>query len=193
MNGIETILARIASDAQQKIDDLRRENEQELSAIREKYTAERDQLYNHLHALGKQTAEERYERLCSAAEMETKKLTLAARQEVIAEAYELALEKLCSLDENAYIALLVSLAAKASRQSGALVFSPADRERVGAAVVAQVNAEHGRSLVLSERIAPLRGGFILDEGATEINCSFEALVRASREQTERAVARVLFP
>jgi len=80
MNGIETILARIASDAQQKIDDLRRENEQELSAIREKYTAERDQLYNHLHALGKQTAEERYERLCSAAEMETNKLTLAARQ-----------------------------------------------------------------------------------------------------------------
>ena len=193
MNGLDTILARIASDTQAKIDELTRENEVQLNAIREKYTAERDQLYAQLHALGEQTAAERYERLCSAAEMEAKKLTLAARQEVIAEAYALALEKLCSLPREKYLDLLVHLAAKASTSGGELLFSGTDRESIGPEVVARTNAEHGRSLTLSEQAADIRAGFILDEGTTEINCSFETLVRLSRESTERSVSGILFP
>lgn len=192
MKGLETILARIESDAQAKIDALKRDNEAEVNAIREKYSAERSQLHTQLHTLGQQTAKERYERLCSAAEMESKKLTLAARQEVLSEAYELALEKLCAISGEEYVAMLTDLAMKASRDGGALLFSDKDRAAVGEEVVSRCNAA-GRHLVLSADTAPIRAGFILDEGETEVNCSFEALVHAVRQRTEREVAALLFP
>lgn len=193
MKGLETILARIESDAQAKIDAIKRENDAALAAIREKNSAERSQLLQQLHTLGEQTAKERHERLCSAADMEVKKLTLSARQEVLGEAYDLALDKLCALKGEDYIALLVDLAVKASRQGGTLIFSETDRAAVGEAVVNRCNTDHGRSLTLSQETAPIRAGFILDEGETEVNCSFEALVRAARQRTEREVAALLFP
>lgn len=193
MNGLDTILARIQSDTQAKIDALKRENEAERTAIRNRYSAEREQICTQMQQLAKQTAAERYERLCSAAEMEAKKQLLCARQEVLGEAYELALEKLCAMSGEEYISFLVTLAAKASRGGGTLVFSASDRADVGAAVVERANRDHGCTLSLSENTADIRAGFVLDEGTTEVNCSFEALVRAARQSTEREVAAVLFP
>ena len=48
-------------------------------------------------------------------------------------------------------------------------------------------------LTLSEEARPIRGGFILRDGRIEINCAFDALIRAEREQTAGAVAKLLFP
>ena len=44
-----------------------------------------------------EAAEERLERLKSAAQLERRKLELAARQEVLTEAFDQALEQLCTL------------------------------------------------------------------------------------------------
>ncbi len=48
-------------------------------------------------------------------------------------------------------------------------------------------------LTVSEEARPIRGGFILRDGRIEINCAFDALIRAEREQTAGAVAKLLFP
>ena len=48
-------------------------------------------------------------------------------------------------------------------------------------------------LTVSEETRPIRGGFILRDGRIEINCAFDALIRAEREQTAGAVAKLLFP
>ncbi len=47
-------------------------------------------------------------------------------------------------------------------------------------------------LTLSERTAPIKGGFIMVDGDVEINCAFETLVRLQREKLEKEVAKVLF-
>ena len=48
-------------------------------------------------------------------------------------------------------------------------------------------------LTVSEETRSIQGGFILRDGKIEINCAFDALVRAEREQTAGAVAKRLFP
>ena len=61
-----------------------------------------------------------------------RKLALAAKQEVLGEAFDLALEKLCTLPDGEYIELLTRLAVEASSTGREqLVFSPKDRARIG--------------------------------------------------------------
>ena len=91
-------------------------------------------------ARGRRAASERLERLKSAARMEGGKLELAAKQEVLNEAFGLALEKLCTLPEEAYIALLTRLVLEASSTGKEqLIFSARDRARVGKQVVVAAN------------------------------------------------------
>ncbi len=47
-------------------------------------------------------------------------------------------------------------------------------------------------LTLSEKTAPIRGGLILADGAVEVNCSFEMLVRLARNDLAGQVANLLF-
>ena len=72
--------------------------------------------------------------------LEPVQLALAAKQEVLAEAFELALEKLCTMPEQEYVALLTKLALEASSTGREqLIFSPQDRSRVGKQVVVAAN------------------------------------------------------
>ena len=48
-------------------------------------------------------------------------------------------------------------------------------------------------LTVSEETRPIRGGFILKNGRIEVNCAFETMIRAERERTAGAVAKLLFP
>ena len=47
-------------------------------------------------------------------------------------------------------------------------------------------------LTMSEETRPIRGGFIMVDGPVEVNCAFEAMVRAQQEQLEKPVAEILF-
>ena len=72
--------------------------------------------------------------------MERRKLELAAKQEVVGEAFDKALEKLCTLPEEEYIQLLTALVLQAvSTGREQLIFSPKDRARIGKAVVVAAN------------------------------------------------------
>ena len=153
MNGIEKITARIASDADQEIAQLQAQAQQETQAILAESEAQAQRLSDEILARGRKAADERLERLQSAAQMETRKLKLAAKQEVLGEAFDLALKKLCTLPEQEYIALLTSLAVKASTTGKEkLIFSPKDRASIGKQVAAAAN-----EVLLKERSPELPG------------------------------------
>jgi len=227
MEGIEKITAKIAQDAQAEIAQIEGENQAQIDGLRAQARAQAEKLSADILARGEKAAQERLERLKSAAQMERRKLELCAKQEVLGEAFDQALEKLCSLPEKEYISLLTKLALEASSTGREqLVFSQKDRARVGKQVVVAVNEAMAKNvapelpgsiignkvgaflgkvvnstaamvagtgmLTLSERTAPIRGGFILVDGDVEVNCAFETLVRLQREKLEKEVANVLF-
>lgn len=194
MEGIEKITAKIIQDSEAEITALLAQTEEKVKAVGEAAQAQADKESADALARGKRAAAERLERLQSAAQMETRKLKLAAKQEVVSEAFDLALEKLCTLPEQDYITLLTELVLEASSTGREqLIFSARDRARVGKQVVVAANeAREGSQLTLSQETREMRGGFVLVDGDLEVNCAFETLIRLQREKLERDVARVLF-
>ena len=140
MNGIEKITAKIAADTEAEIAQLTAQTDEKVRSIGEAAKAQADKESADTLARGRKAADERLERLKSAAQMETRKLALGAKQEVLGEAFDLALEKLCSLPDPEYIELLTRLAVEASSTGREqLVFSPKDRARIGKQVVVAAN------------------------------------------------------
>ena len=194
MDGIEKITRRIEQDIQAQVDELTAQARQKADELSARYAAQARQESQAILARGEQAAAERLERLESAAGLEHRKLLLASKQQVLGEAFALALDRLCSLPEKEYIDLLAKLSANAS-QTGKeqLLFSAEDRSRVGKQVVMAANALLGSGmLTLSEHTRPIRGGFILSDDEVEVNCTFETLVRLQREKLEKEVADILF-
>ena len=193
MNGIEKITQRIASDAQAEVDRILGDARDEAGHIAASYRAQADAEAAELAAKNEKAAAEREERLVSAAQMEARKVQLAAKQEMVEKAYIQALDKLCALPEEQYVAILADLLVKASSNGKEeAVFTPEDRERVGEAAVAKANELSGKQLRLSEETQPIRGGFILKDKNVEVNCTFETLVRLQKAETAGAVAQKLF-
>ena len=193
MNGIEKITQRIDADTQAEIDRILAEAREKAAQITGKYKAQADAEAASLAAKNEKNAAEREERLVSVAQMESRKVTLAAKQEMLEKAYTQALDKLCALPEEQYVAILADLLVKASSNGKEeAVFSPEDRERVGEAAVAKANELSGKQLRLSDETQPIRGGFILKDKNVEVNCTFETLVRLQKAETAGAVAQKLF-
>ncbi|MBQ6207568.1 MAG: V-type ATP synthase subunit E [Oscillospiraceae bacterium] len=193
MNGIERITQRIAVDAQEEINEILRKGREEASAITERYRAQAESERNALSERNEKAAAEREERLVSMAQMEARKVTLAARQEMVEAAYDKALELLCEMPDHVYIDALADLLVAASMGGKEeAVFSKKDRERVGQKAVDKANAK-GKTIALSKETADIRGGFILKGEKVEVNCAFETLVRLQRAETAGAVVRTLFP
>ncbi|MCI9156017.1 MAG: hypothetical protein HFF44_03625 [Lawsonibacter sp.] len=166
MEGIEKITAKVAQDAQADIDRLTAETEEKVQAIRAAAAARAQQEANDIVEKGRMAAAERLERLSSAAQMERRKLELGAKQEVLGEAFALALEKLCTLPEKEYISLLAKLALKASTSGREqMIFSQKDRNTVGKQVVMAVNEAlvKERAPSLPEEVAKSKVGAFVDK------------------------------
>ncbi|MBC5738109.1 V-type ATP synthase subunit E [Lawsonibacter faecis] len=169
MNGIEKITERIEGDAQREIDAVLNAARAEAEGITQRYQAQAGRERADLVARGEKAAAERVERLGSVAQLEARKLALAAKQEMLDRAFELALQKLCTLPDEEYIDLLAALTVKAA-QSGKeqVIFSRKDRSRVGKAVVTRANEMLAKQVApkLPDELADTKAGAILDRVVT---------------------------
>lgn len=193
MKGIDTILKRLDEEAAAQADAALDRARQEVDRIIARCQAQADREKEEMLAAGKQAAAEREERMVSAAQLEGRKQVLAARQQLLGEAYDLALEKLLKLPRERLTEVLADLLVQAAPQGrGEVLFSPQDQKGPGAEAVAAANDRGGGKLTVSEQTAPIRGGFILRCGSVEVNCAFETLIRLHRADTATEAAAELF-
>lgn len=204
MNGIEKITGQIDADVQKEIDaalDQARAQAQEIEA---RYASQAEAQAEAIRRKGEQDAALRQERLVDVARLEARKTILAAKQDMVGQAFDLALKKLLELPDQEYIALLAKLAVAASRTGREqVIFSQKDRSRYGKQAVTMANemlakkagpraAESAGMLTLAEEARPMAGGLILRDGRVETNCSFEVLIHLQRDALSAEVARALF-
>ena len=227
MNGIEKITARIEEDGRAENEALLAQARAEAADITAKYQAQAKAAADEVLAQGRAAAGDRGRHLDSMAQMECRKAVLAAKQDVIEEAFQAAHKKLLELPTEKYVALLADLAVKASTTGKEkLIFSPSHRAQVGKAVVMAANKKLAEAvspklpeevtetkagavldkvvtgasallsgtamLTLAEETRPMDGGFILSDGAVEVNCTFDTLIRLQRGALAGEVAKVLF-
>lgn len=153
MNGIEKITARIEADAKNEIAEILREGEAKAAQIRADYQSQADAAAKAAAAAGKEAASRQAGRLEGAAQMEAKKMLLAAKQSCMDAAFQKAKEQLLALPDGEYAALLARMAVRAAKTGREeIVLNAKDRQRVGLQVVAKANA------MLAEAAAPESAG-----------------------------------
>ena len=91
MNGIEKITRLIQDEAQAEIDSVLAKAQEEAAAITARYQTQAETEAADLDNKNRKTAVERQERLISVAQMESRKVTLQVKQEMVEKAYALAL------------------------------------------------------------------------------------------------------
>lgn len=166
MNGIEKITGRINEDVQKEIDEINANAQQEAEEIRVKYMRLADKEGDELLARGRKNADERVERLGSVAQLEARKLTLSAKQEMLEKAFQKALDDLLNLPEAEYVSLLANLAVKAARSGREkVILSQKDRTRYGKLAVTQANEILAKSVApkLPNELKESRAGALLDK------------------------------
>ena len=169
MNGIEKITGQIDADIQKEIDDLTAQAQAQAAEIGAGYDRQAQEQTQAILERGKRDAALRRERLGSVAQLEARKLTLSAKQEMVGRAFDLALQKLVDLPEADYIALLARLAVAASRTGREqVIFPQKDRARYGKQVVTQANEILARRVApkLPEDLTASRAGAVLDRVVT---------------------------
>ncbi|MEG0765597.1 MAG: V-type ATP synthase subunit E family protein [Pseudoflavonifractor sp.] len=164
MNGIEKITGQIDADAQAEIDAITAEAQARGDKYAADCAAKAAAEVAEILRRGEQNAAQREERLASVAGLEARKTILAAKQEMVTKAFDLALETLCALPDEEYIALLAALAVKAARTGREqVIFSQRDRNRVGKAVVTRANELLAQSVSpkLPDELTDTRAGALL--------------------------------
>ena len=132
----------------------------DAAEITDRYEAMARRESEDILARGRRSADERVERLASVAQLEARKLILAAKQEALSAAFDKALDDLLTLPEGEYVSLLATLAAKAARTGReSVILSQKDRTRYGKQVVTQANE------ILARQVAPKLPGELTDSRA----------------------------
>lgn len=196
MSGLDKIIGHIKDEAEQEVKSVleaaKAEAEMQKRETEAKTAAECDRIAK------KSEAEVRgiLERGESSAELRKKQILLRKKQELINETIERAKESLAGLDEKAYFDALRKLFEKnVLGREGEISFNQKDLGRLPAGLMDEFKklAEaKGGSLALSEKPADIDGGFILNYGGVEENCSFAALIDGSMELLQDKVQKVLF-
>lgn len=143
-------------------------------------------------------AEEERERIISrrksVADIDSKKIILTKKQELINQCFEQAVEHIISMDRDRYISFLANVGKASGLKEGALIFNEKERSSVGQKVADALNnlVPDGK-FTLSEETRNLRGGYMLQKGQVYINNSVEAMVEEKRRDLTGDVADILFP
>ena len=198
MAGTERIRERIIGEAKQQANEHIKQAEGEADAIVQDARVEAETKKSAILEKARAEAVERQKRILSVVELEARKKKLQAKQDMVNSAFVQALDRINRMPLEQYEQVLVELAAETvSSGDYEIVLSEKDKLRFGKELIYKINAKlstknfHG-TVRLSEAATGIQSGFILKQGNIEINYSFEAMIRAQREQLEVEVVKTLF-
>lgn len=196
MRGIEKIAAQIIGEAEEKKAAIYEEIQHKIDELNAKTDEE---IKAELERINNDTLREEgtLEELAGlAAQQKRRQAALSAKQEVIGKIINEAYDRLLKLDDERYFAVIKKmLEDNVLSEKGEIIFSARDRQRMPKDfedVIKNVALEKGGELVMSDEVRNIDGGFVLVYGGIEENCTFKAMLEASREELHDMVNGKLF-
>lgn len=187
----EAIIDKILSDANLKGDAIIGEaNEKANEIISLAANQCKDYLYKSKTEIDRLTLEID-ERSRSVAELDARKLLLAAKAQVLDSVYAKTLEKLRNLDKEQYSALIFSMLENA-KDGDVVTVSEREKYIVTKESLADFAKKKGISLTLADKFGDFDGGVIISENGVDNNFTLEVEVALLREQTETKIAKEIF-
>lgn len=187
----EAIIDKILSDANLKGDAIigeANEKADEIISLAAKQC--KDYLYKSKTEIDRLTLEID-ERSRSVAELDARKLLLAAKTQVLDSVYAKTLEKLRNLDKEQYSALIFSMLENA-KDGDVVTVSEREKDIVTKESLADFAKKKGISLTLADKFGNFDGGVVISENGVDNNFTLEVEVALLREQTETKIAKEIF-
>lgn len=187
----EAIIDKILSDANLKGDAIigeANEKADEIISLAAKQC--KDFLYKSKTEIDRLTLEID-ERSRSVAELDARKLLLAAKTQVLDSVYAKTLEKLRNLDKEQYSALIFAMLENAN-DGDVVTVSEREKDIVTKESLADFAKKKGISLTLADKFGDFDGGVIISENGVDNNFTLEVEVALLREQTETKIAKEIF-
>ena len=196
MTGTEKILRHIADQADGEAAAIMEKAREEAARLEQKAKAEREEILADARRQGEVILEEARERSEVTAAAYKRRTLLAARGALVKEALDKAWENILALPDQEYFEFLYAQLDKQDlNRDGQLALNERDLERRPAdfekKIAAAAEKQKG-TLVLAGFPADIKGGFILQYGGVEENCSLEAIFESEADILKDAVRAVLF-
>jgi V/A-type H+-transporting ATPase subunit E len=186
---LEAIIAKINTDAEARAAEIEAAAKVERDGILAEAEKRARALEKRVLTAGEREAELTRERVVSLAELNARKLLLAAKQELLDRAFVEANEELASLTRDVWRKVFKRLVTGAGL-TGAyeVITSKREAEFLDDKFLKGVE---GPKLTVSKERREHGGGFVLRGGRTELNFTFPALTRALRPSLEKELLGVL--
>lgn len=187
----EAIIDKILSDANLKGDAIIGEangKADEIISLAAKQC--KDYLYQSKTEIDRLTLEID-ERSRSVAELDARKLLLAAKTQVLDSVYAKTLEKLRNLDKEQYGALIFAMLENA-KDGDVVMVSEREKDIVTKQSLADFAKKKGIKLTLADKFGDFDGGVIISENGVDNNFTLDVEVSILREQTETKIAKEIF-
>ncbi len=192
--GIEKITSKILSEAESQKQEVLAQAKSKSDAVLQEAEKKAEEMIKQSELNGMAEKDKIITRRKSVADIDSRKVILAKKQEIIAESFDKAVDAIVCMDEDKYIDLLVTLGKNSGACSGLLIFNEKEKTQIGDKVVEALNkAVQGGSFSLADETRTLRGGYMLKCGMKFINNTIEALVDENKQSLTGEVAGMFFP
>ena len=196
MTGLEKITDRILAEARAQADEIRGQAEGEAGAVLREAEESLLRLREEAKEREALVKKELEARARSSASLKKRQLILAAKQDMIREQLEKAHQSLLEMGAEEYFSFIEQMVRQSALpKEGEIRFSERDLKRLPDGFDKRLNqaaAERGGSLKIGSEPAHVDGGFLLDYGGIEENCSFQALLTARRDECSDQIQKLLF-
>lgn len=190
---IEKITSKILGEAQAASEEVLAEARTRSDAILNDAQTRAAALVEGEEARGLSEKEKVISRRKSVADIDSRKVILQKKQELIGRCFEKAAEALIQMDEDAYVQLLTALGVRTGLKQGLLIFNKKEKDSIGRKVADALNeAVEGGDFAVAEETRSIYGGYLLQADRVYINNTIEALVEESRDALTPEVAGMLF-
>ena len=191
MDGKEAIIAEIIQKAEDAAAALLRDANAERDAELEQARAEQSRKRDAAVAAANRAASETVERGKSLCALETRKVMLAAKQQLIDRAYEQAERKILNMTDHVYREFMGELIVKYAEDGDRVVVAERDVRRMHADFIAEIAKKSGKHVTLSEQTHSGSGGVILAGKRVDKNLTLSALLHELRQKTQGEAAKRL--
>jgi len=190
---LEKITSKILDEASVVKEEVLKEAQAKSDAILTEAKAKAVKITESMDKKGVEEKERIVERRKSVATIDSKKVLLTKKQEIITECFAGAVEKIIGMDEAKYVDMLVNLGAASGINEGTLTFNADEKAKIGKKVVDGLNKKvSGGKFVLADGAGKMQGGYILQCNNTFVDNTIEALVNEYKTEIAGDVSRMLF-
>lgn len=167
-------------DARVKADDILAESAEQCKAYLFSSKVETDRMCDDIES-----------RSNTVAELDAKKLLLGAKIKIIDAIFARALEKVRTLDNERYKALLVGML-DIAEDGDVITLSAKEKELISKADIEKVAKKKGINLTLADKVGDFEGGMVLSGKGVDKNLTFDTEIAIIRDEMETSIAKEVF-